>query len=40
MHPNTLDYRLRRVAELTGLDPAQPSAARTLAAALLAVKAR
>ncbi|QCH23005.1 PucR family transcriptional regulator [Mycobacteroides salmoniphilum] len=40
VHPNTLDYRLRRVAELTGLDPAQPSAARTLAAALLAVKAR
>ncbi|WP_078325267.1 PucR family transcriptional regulator [Mycobacteroides salmoniphilum] len=40
VHPNTLDYRLRRVAELTGLDPAQPAAARTLAAALLAVKAR
>ncbi|MBA0049193.1 helix-turn-helix domain-containing protein [Mycobacterium sp. NPDC050853] len=39
VHPNTLDYRLRRVAELTGLDPAQPSAARILAAALLAVKA-
>lgn len=39
VHPNTLDYRLRRVAELTGLDPAQPSAARVLAAALLAAKA-
>jgi hypothetical protein len=24
VHPNTLDYRLRRIAELTGLDPGRP----------------
>jgi hypothetical protein len=24
VHPNTLDYRLRRIAELTGLDPSRP----------------
>jgi hypothetical protein len=24
VHPNTLDYRLRRVAELTGLEPGKP----------------
>ena len=24
MHPNTLDYRLKRVEELTGLDLARP----------------
>jgi hypothetical protein len=24
VHPNTLDYRLRRIAELTNLDPGQP----------------
>jgi hypothetical protein len=24
VHPNTLDYRLRRIAELTSLDPGQP----------------
>ncbi|MGH3724895.1 MAG: PucR family transcriptional regulator [Mycobacterium sp.] len=35
IHPNTLDYRLRRVAELTGLDPTVPSAARVLSAAVL-----
>lgn len=35
IHPNTLDYRLHRVAEITGLDPLQPSDARLLAAALL-----
>lgn len=40
VHVNTLDYRLRRVSELTGLDPTQPSVSRTLAAALLAVEAR
>lgn len=35
IHPNTLDYRLSRVAQLTGLDPLAPSSARVLAAALL-----
>lgn len=40
VHPNTLDYRLRRVSELTGLDPARASSARVLAAALLAVETR
>jgi DNA-binding PucR family transcriptional regulator len=24
VHPNTLDYRLRRIAELTGLEPGRP----------------
>lgn len=36
VHPNTLDYRLRRVAQLTGLDPAKPSGQQLLAAALTA----
>lgn len=40
IHPNTLDYRLRRVAELTGLDPALPSAARILSAAVLTTHIR
>lgn len=35
IHPNTLDYRLSRVGQLTGLDPQQASDARILAAALL-----
>ncbi|EGD55050.1 PucR family transcriptional regulator [Gordonia neofelifaecis] len=34
VHPNTLTYRLRRVGELTGLDPADPHDSRILAAAL------
>ncbi|WP_161895210.1 PucR family transcriptional regulator [Gordonia spumicola] len=34
VHPNTFTYRLRRVAELTGLDPADPYESRMLAAAL------
>ncbi|MDQ3932795.1 MAG: helix-turn-helix domain-containing protein [Actinomycetota bacterium] len=36
VHPNTLDYRLRRVADLTGLNPSRPADARVLAAALIA----
>ncbi|MEV6100905.1 helix-turn-helix domain-containing protein [Nocardia sp. NPDC051981] len=34
VHPNTFSYRLRRVAELTGLDPSDPNDSRLLAAAL------
>ena len=34
IHPNTLDYRLRRVAVLTGMDPADPAGIRLLSAAL------
>ncbi|UFS96047.1 PucR family transcriptional regulator [Nocardia huaxiensis] len=34
VHPNTHSYRLRRVAELTGLDPSDPHDSRLLAAAL------
>lgn len=37
VHPNTLDYRLRRVRELTGLDPHQPD---DLALLVLALKQR
>ena len=36
VHPNTLDYRLRRVARLTGLDPARPTGLHLLAASLTA----
>jgi hypothetical protein len=36
VHPNTLDYRLRRVARLTGLDPARPTGLQLLAASLTA----
>lgn len=36
VHPNTLDYRLRRVAAFTGLDPLAPADARLLSAALTA----
>ncbi|MFC8528117.1 PucR family transcriptional regulator [Nocardia sp. NPDC057227] len=35
VHPNTFSYRLRRVAELTGIDPADPGGSRLLAAALV-----
>ncbi|RMI27856.1 PucR family transcriptional regulator [Nocardia stercoris] len=35
VHPNTFSYRLRRVAELTGMDPADPHGSRLLAAALI-----
>ncbi|MBB5912645.1 hypothetical protein BJY24_001512 [Nocardia transvalensis] len=34
VHPNTFSYRLRRIAELTGTDPADPNGSRLLAAAL------
>ncbi|MFD4603850.1 PucR family transcriptional regulator [Streptomyces sp. NPDC058464] len=36
VHPNTVDYRLRRVAHLTGLNPADPVDMQRLAAALAA----
>ncbi|MFD4444543.1 PucR family transcriptional regulator [Nocardia sp. NPDC058519] len=36
LHPNTVSYRLRRIAEITGLNPADPAASRILAAAWLA----
>lgn len=35
LHPNSFTYRLRRVAELTGFDPADPKESRLLAAALM-----
>ncbi|MGA3525658.1 PucR family transcriptional regulator [Melissospora conviva] len=34
VHPNTLDYRLRRVAVLTAMDPVDPDGIRLLSAAL------
>lgn len=34
VHPNTFSYRLRRVCELTGVDPIDPANSRLLAAAL------
>ncbi|MFR9751364.1 PucR family transcriptional regulator [Nocardia sp. 004] len=34
VHPNTFSYRLRRVAELTGVNPTDPHDSRLLAAAL------
>ncbi|MGP4029235.1 PucR family transcriptional regulator [Actinomadura sp. 3N407] len=37
VHRNTLDYRLRRIAALTGLDPADPDGSRLLVAALTAL---
>ena len=36
VHPNTLDYRLRRVVDLTGLDPATTQGLQLLGAALTA----
>ena len=36
VHPNTLDYRLRRIAELTGLDPGTARGLQLLGAALTA----
>jgi sugar diacid utilization regulator len=35
VHPNTLDYRLKRIVELTGLEPATTSGLQLLAAASL-----
>lgn len=40
VHPNTVDYRLRRVAEVTGLDPTRIEHVTMLAAALAALRAR
>ncbi|NKY53616.1 PucR family transcriptional regulator [Nocardia vermiculata] len=34
VHPNTLSYRLRRIGDLTGIDPGEPNNSRLLAAAL------
>lgn len=39
IHPNTVDYRLRRVRALTGLDPADPAGLHHIAAALAARRA-
>ncbi|WP_070377709.1 PucR family transcriptional regulator [Rhodococcus sp. WMMA185] len=36
VHANTVDYRLKRVAQLTGFDPTRPSGLRQLQAALTA----
>ncbi|RKT89060.1 DNA-binding transcriptional regulator, PucR family [Saccharopolyspora antimicrobica] len=36
VHPNTVDYRTRKIAELTGLNPADPTDATHLRAALIA----
>lgn len=36
VHANTVDYRLKRIADLTGLDPVRPSGLRPLQAALVA----
>ncbi|WP_106195651.1 PucR family transcriptional regulator [Umezawaea tangerina] len=36
IHPNTVDYRLRRVVALTGLDPARPQDLQHIGAALAA----
>jgi hypothetical protein len=36
VHPNTVDYRIRRVAQLTGLNPARPTDLEHLSAALVA----
>ncbi|WP_433755462.1 PucR family transcriptional regulator [Nocardia sp. CA-135398] len=38
VHPNTVDYRLRRIAQLTGFDPAEPSGLWYLRSALVARK--
>lgn len=36
LHPNTVDYRLRRIAVLTGLDPTQPADVLRITAAIAA----
>jgi hypothetical protein len=36
LHPNTVDYRLRRIAALTGLDPARPADLLRITAAIAA----
>jgi hypothetical protein len=40
VHTNTLDYRLRRIRELTGLSPMMPRDIQTLGAALMAWRLR
>lgn len=40
VHPNTLDYRLRRIVELTGLDPATSRGLQLLGAALASRRLR
>ncbi|MDG4863407.1 helix-turn-helix domain-containing protein, partial [Streptomyces sp. T-3] len=40
VHPNTVDYRLRRISELTGLDPANTADVPLLSAALAARSTR
>lgn len=39
VHPNTVDYRLRRVRELTGIDPVHPTGLPRIIAALAARRA-
>ena len=39
IHPNTVDYRLRRITELTGVDAGQPGGIQRLTAALAAQRA-
>lgn len=39
VHPNTVNYRLRRIAELTGLDPAEADGVARLTAAFAAFNA-
>ncbi len=39
IHPNTVDYRIRRIAGLTGLSPARPADLQHLTAALVARRA-
>ncbi|MGS2808569.1 PucR family transcriptional regulator [Nocardia sp. MW-W600-9] len=36
LHPNSVSYRLRRIAEITGLNPGEPADSRKLAAAWIA----
>ncbi|MDG3009053.1 PucR family transcriptional regulator [Rhodococcus sp. D2-41] len=36
LHTNTVDYRMKRIAQLTGLDPTRPSGLRQLQAAIVA----
>ncbi|MFD6107934.1 PucR family transcriptional regulator, partial [Nocardia salmonicida] len=36
IHPNTIDHRLKRIAGITGLDPARPDGQWGLRAALVA----
>ena len=39
VHPNTVDYRLRRVRDLTGIDPVHPAGLPRIIAALAARRA-